>query len=53
MRPALAWHAGGMDLADALHLASSGRADELVTFDRRFSSTAGQLEAAPPVRVLG
>jgi predicted nucleic-acid-binding protein len=43
---ALAWYAKGLDFADALHLASSGRAEAFATFDqalrrkaRRISST--------------
>jgi predicted nucleic-acid-binding protein len=31
---ALAWYGNGLDFADALHLASSGRAEAFATFDR-------------------
>jgi predicted nucleic-acid-binding protein len=31
---ALTWYAQGLDFADALHLASSGRAEAFATFDR-------------------
>ena len=50
VRSALAWHASGIDLADALHLARSADADELVTFDRRFAKRA---EGVARVRLLG
>ena len=46
---ALAWHAGGMDFADALHLAASGEASELITFDRDFARVARRVGAAPRV----
>lgn len=52
VRAALRWHAGGMDLADALHLAKAHQADELVTFDRRFAHVAERLQAKPTVRLL-
>ena len=42
----------GMDLADALHLSSSAKASELVTFDRSFAKHAGSFDATPPVRLL-
>jgi len=50
---ALAWHANGMDFADALHLASSGRAASFATFDRALAKTAAVAGARPPVEVLG
>lgn len=37
---ALAWFAGGMDFADALHIASRGNAAEFLTFDKRLASAA-------------
>lgn len=44
---------GGMDFADALHLASSKGADRFVTFDRELSLSAqGQTAALPPVEFL-
>jgi len=49
---ACAWHAKGMDFADALHLASSHSAERLITFDRRFSQQARKLKAGPPVEHL-
>jgi len=49
---ALSWHAGGMDLADALHLASARHADALATFDRRLATTAEALGCAPRVQLL-
>jgi predicted nucleic-acid-binding protein len=33
VKDALAWYASGFDFADAIHLASSSRADRFVTFD--------------------
>ena len=53
VRAALAWHARGMDFADALHLATSGPGHELVTFDRRFAARAETLATTPRVRLLG
>jgi predicted nucleic-acid-binding protein len=40
----------GIDFADALHLTSSRRCDEMVTFDRRLIVRARKLALAPPVR---
>ena len=52
VRTALRWHAQGMDLADALHLARLEHVDEFVTFDRKFARKANSLAATPPVRLL-
>lgn len=49
---AVRWYEHGMDFADALHLASSGKAAELVTFDRKLASRAERIEGLPPVRLL-
>jgi predicted nucleic acid-binding protein len=49
---ALSWHAAGLDLADALHLASCGEAERFVTFDRRLATGARGLGGAPAVEVL-
>jgi predicted nucleic-acid-binding protein len=49
---ALSWHAQGMDLADALHLASSGHADRLATFDRKLAAKAAALQCMPRVQLL-
>lgn len=45
----------GMDFADALHLASSARAERFVTFDRPLAKIAGktQREGLPVVDLLG
>lgn len=40
---ALAWYEGGMDFADAVHVASSGEAQEFTTFDARLARKAGKL----------
>lgn len=42
---ALDWFAGGMDFADALHLASSRVADGFATFDRKLAAQARKLTA--------
>jgi len=46
---ALAWYDGGLDLADALHLASSGPAGKLATFDEALVRRANTLPRAPAV----
>jgi predicted nucleic-acid-binding protein len=46
---ALAWYAQGLDLADALHLASSGRADAFATFDRALRRKARAVTGTVPV----
>ena len=40
---ALDWMEGGMDLADALHLAEAAGSEAFVTFDRRLVTTAKKL----------
>ena len=47
---ALGWHARGMDIADALHLAVSGAASAFLSFDRAFAKHARKLRARPGVR---
>ena len=49
---ALAWHAAGMDLADAMHLASSTTATEFASFDAELAKRARQSRAAPRIRLL-
>jgi predicted nucleic acid-binding protein len=49
---ALEVHARGMDFADALHLASSQRADTFATFDGSLKTRAGKLSLHPPVSRL-
>jgi predicted nucleic-acid-binding protein len=49
---ALSWHARGMDLADALHLASSKPAGSLVTFDRDLAAAAAAHGCVPGVELL-
>lgn len=48
---ALDWAGQGMDLADALHLASADGTDGFVTFDRKLSKSAAVI-GAPAVRDL-
>jgi predicted nucleic-acid-binding protein len=43
---------GGMDFADALHLASSGDAERFATFDRPLANAARELAAEPVVDLL-
>jgi predicted nucleic acid-binding protein len=40
---ALQWTVGGMDFADALHLAKTEGCDAMVSFDRQFASAALKL----------
>ena len=49
---ALEWYRGGMDFADALHLAASAGAERFVTFDRELAEGARKLETQPAVEVL-
>jgi predicted nucleic-acid-binding protein len=42
---ALEWTEGGMDFADALHLARSSHCSEFVTFDRKFALRAKKITA--------
>ncbi len=49
---ALDSHLNGMDFADALHLASSQRADSFATFDSAFKARAKKLSLHPPVTRL-
>jgi predicted nucleic acid-binding protein len=46
---ALDWYEAGLDLADALHVASSGAATGFATFDREFARRAADLGTRPPV----
>ena len=43
---ALDWMAGGMDFADALHLANAQGSDAFVTFDRGLAKKAKKLDIA-------
>jgi predicted nucleic-acid-binding protein len=46
---ALEWFRGGMDLADALHLASSAQCQTFLSFDVAMRRRATTLGSAPPV----
>jgi predicted nucleic-acid-binding protein len=46
---ALEWWGQGIDFADALHLASSARAEAFATFDRRLQRRARAVTGAVPV----
>jgi predicted nucleic-acid-binding protein len=49
---ALAWHAQGLDFADALHLLASSHCTEFISFDdRRFARRAKRLGLTPTVVV--
>ena len=48
---ALTHHARGMDFADALHLASSQRADTFATFDEKLRTSAKKLQIKQEVIV--
>lgn len=49
---ALAWHAEGMDFADALHLQASGHCERFLRFDdQRFARRAKKLGIKPEVVV--
>jgi predicted nucleic-acid-binding protein len=47
---AISWFEDGLDFADALHLASSKRADKFVTFDRAFAKKARNVTALKVVK---
>jgi predicted nucleic-acid-binding protein len=49
---ALAGYAGGLDFADALHLASSRDAARFLTFDRRLAQRSRGLESGTAVELL-
>jgi len=42
----------GLDFADALHIARSGRASTFATFDQRLAKKATSFALAPPVELL-
>lgn len=44
---AFAWVEGGLDFADALHLASAQSSDAFVSFDRKLVRAARKLQALP------
>ena len=46
---ALGWATQGMDLADALHLVLSGKAERFATFDEALIKQARKLGVQPPV----
>ncbi|MSQ60258.1 MAG: PIN domain-containing protein [Betaproteobacteria bacterium] len=46
---ALRWFEGGMDFADALHLALSAKDEQFATLDRGLERRAKKLGAFPPV----
>lgn len=46
---ALRWAVQGMDLADALHLVLSGKAERFATFDEALIKQARKLGVRPPV----
>ena len=48
VRVALGWTDAGMDVADALHMALSGRTRKFLTFDMTLARRAAKLGAQPP-----
>lgn len=46
---AMDWAEGGMDFADALHLAAAGGCESVLTFDRRFARSGARLGGVPVV----
>jgi predicted nucleic acid-binding protein len=48
VRIALGWIEAGMDIADAFHLALSGKASRFLTFDTALARRAGKLGTQPP-----
>jgi len=48
VRIALGWVEAGMDPADALHLALSGKASRFLTFDTALARQSGKLRTQPP-----
>jgi predicted nucleic acid-binding protein len=42
---AISWYGDGLDLADALHLASSREAEKIATFDKSLFRKTGQLSS--------
>jgi predicted nucleic-acid-binding protein len=46
---AVTWFEKGMDFADALHLASSGKATSFASFDVQMGKIARSLRTTPPV----
>lgn len=49
---ALRWYEQGLDFADALHLASLGPAERLLTFDGPLARRAQSLEDAPAIEQI-
>ena len=49
VRSALDWVNTGMDIADAFHLALSGKASKFLSFDKNLASHARRAGAQPPV----
>jgi len=47
---ALRWYLEGLDFVDALHLASSAKADRFATFDKDFVKKASKLESVDVFR---
>jgi predicted nucleic acid-binding protein len=46
---ALRWAMQGLDLADALHLALSGKAERFATFDEDLAKLGRKLDLQPPI----
>lgn len=46
---AIDWAEGGMDFADALHLAAAAGCESLLTFDKRFARSAARRGGVPVI----
>ncbi len=49
---AVAWHAEGMDFADALHLAQVEAGQRFVTFDRKLAAAASRVQSSVAIDLL-
>ena len=47
---AISWYDSGLDFADALHLASSKRAEKFATFDSALTKKAGQVSSIQVIK---
>lgn len=50
---AIEWYEAGMDVADALHLATCPEVEAFVTFDRKMARRSRAVGPTIPVRLLG
>lgn len=48
---AMEWFQGGLDFADALHLASAGNSEQFGTFDRKLAKHVKRLTTLEPISI--